>query len=193
MIRLVLFALVISLPSGAVEYTPAVHTQAISTNNERPRLELVKITNLEAKWHQSGGMTKDIAFTSRKFRSGGKPSYAVSRIQVLNGYGYFQGEWGLARTYPDGARFDDVLINGDGVPFEHRVREKKEGRWTSRVEYRNDAARPTGYAGLKQTCLSCHEKAGTGGYGSGLVPGGDTVLSDPMLWSKVGPWYADDR
>jgi cytochrome c len=69
--------------------------------------------------------------------------------------------------------------------FEHRVRSKDSGRWYSRIEYVDEAARPDGYTGLKVSCASCHSEAGTGKYNDGLVPGGDTVLSDPLDWSLV--------
>lgn len=186
-------ALIFLLAAAAIpmEYTPAKYTQAIGTHNERPNLELVKISALDPKWHQSGGMA-GLKFTSRKYRSGGRPSYSLGKIQVLNSLGYFQGERGLLRVYPDGAKFDDVLYNEAGVKFEHRQREKKEGRWISRVVFKDADARPIGYSGLKQSCESCHSQTNSGGYGIGLVPGSDTILSDPMLWSKVSSAFKDE-
>ena len=75
--------------------------------------------------------------------------------------------------------FIDAL-SYEGKPFEIRQREKKNGRWDSSILFRDKAARPPGYTGLKLACSTCHDEAGTGGYGVGLVPGGDGVLSDPF-------------
>lgn len=176
------------LPDDAVGYAAETQTQAVSRLDDRPRIQLVPVRDLpDRRWHRSGGLlgVKAGQFSSRKYRSGGRPTYAVKPVPVTNSLGYVQHELGLTRTYPDGARFDDVLTNAAGVVFEHRVREKAAGRWTSRVEHRDAAARPDGYAGLTEACASCHNEAGTGGYAAGLVPGGDTVLSDPMDWAAV--------
>lgn len=176
------------LPLDAVEYKSAAYTQSLYRLNDRPTLELVK--SVDKKWRTSGGLG-DAIFTSRKYRSGPRPTYKLALVPVKNSLGFFQNEQGLTRTYSSGARFDDVLYNSDGVVFEHRVREKRE-KWESRVEYRDVAAYPKGYTGLQETCASCHNQAGTGGYGVGLVPGGDTVISEPMDWSVVNPtWNAE--
>jgi hypothetical protein len=116
--------------------------------------------------------------------------YMVKSIEVWNGSN-FQSNRALVRDYPDGSRFDDVLSH-EGIVFEHRMREKVNGRWRSKVIFSNVDARPNGYHGLKVTCASCHEEAGTGGYGEGLVPGGDTIISDPMQWPKAG-WRLTPR
>lgn len=181
------------LPDDATEYKSAVYTQSISTLNDRPSLQLVRIKNLdrEQRWTRSGGIPATTRFSSRKYRSGGKPQYWMQKMPVLNSFNNYQYEWGLFREYPNGARFDDVLYNEAGGVFEHRIREKVDGKWTSRVEYKEVSARPKGYAGLTETCASCHNQTGTGGYGTGLVPGGDTVISDPMDWSKVNVTYTN--
>lgn len=180
------------LPEDAVEYKSAMYTQSISTLNERPSLQLVNVRTVNnGSWTRSGGIPPSVVFSSRKYRSGGKPTYQMERIPVLNSFGHYQYEWGLTRKYPDGARFDDILYNEGGGVFEHRIREKVDGKWRSRVEYREPAVRPKGYDGLSQTCASCHNLAGTGGYATGLVPGGDTVISDPMDWSKVNVTYTN--
>lgn len=178
-------------PAESVEYNPAKYTQAIFRLDERPTVRMVPIKDLEDKWHRSGGFSADIKFTSRKFHSGGDPKYSVALIPVKNSFGYMQNEQGLTRVYPDGARFDDVLSNAEGVVFEHRVREKADGKWKSRIEYKDIEARPKGYEGLTVSCASCHNQAGTGEYGVGLVPGGDTVLSVPMDWKFVSQSLAD--
>lgn len=181
------------LPADSVEYKAAEYTQSISTLNEQPNLRLVRIRNMpDRKWSRSGGLlnVESSYFSSRKFKRGGvefKPVYRVTRMPVLNSFGHYQYELGLTRTYPNGARFDDILYNGRGVVFEHRSREKIDNVWRSSIIYRNPNAWPKGYGGLQATCVSCHNQAGTGGYADGLVPGGDTVLSDPMDWSVVHP------
>lgn len=187
-----------SLPRDAVEYKSATYTQAIYKlapyfgAPSYPRIDLVFVTRTDKKWHRSGGMTEDMKFTSRKFKSGGKPVYELGGIEVKNSFGHFQTEQGLRRTYPPGARFDDVLFNEHGVMFEHRVREKgADGKWRSRVIYRDEIVFPRGYTGLTESCASCHNQAGSGNYSAGLVPGGDTVISDPMRWEVIDPAWKD--
>ena len=174
-------------PPGAVEYRSAVYTQAIYRLDERPRVDPTGIRHVDAKWHQSGGLAGIVGATSRKFRTlpeGKTVSSVLGGISVKNSFGYFQTELGIVRTYPDGTRFDDILIGRGGV-FEHRVREKVAGSWKSRIVYTNNAYRPAGYVPLRQSCDSCHGEAGGGGFGVGLVPGSDGVLSDPLDWSLV--------
>lgn len=90
---------------------------------------------------------------------------------------------GLLRAYPDGTQFDEVLVNKQtGKVFEHRKRVKDGGKWEGEVVHRDPAEFPKGYTGLKVSCASCHDEAGTGKYADGLVPGGDGVFSDPLPW-----------
>lgn len=182
-----------TLPDDATEYKSAIYTQSVFRLNDRPTLRLERIRNVgeNQKWTRSGGIPTTTAFSSRKYRSGGKPTYKTTLVSVKNSFGHYQNELGLTRTYPDGARFDDVLYNEAGGIFEHRIREKIDGKWRSRVEYKEPTVRPNGYNGLTETCASCHNQAGTGDYGVGLVPGGDTVLSDPMDWSQLRGVYYD--
>ena len=171
------------------KYEGATLTQAIAVVNSRDRIEQVRIKGLAKKWHQSGGMEGIEGWSSEKRRylpPGKTPRYWVADIQVLNSFGDFQPNRGIKREYPDGTRFEDILRNTDGKMFEHRVREKKEGKWKSFIAEWDESARPLRYHGLRQTCASCHDEAGTGAYGEGLVPGGDTVLSDPLDWSVIG-------
>jgi hypothetical protein len=180
------------LPPDAVEYVPAKYTQAIYRLNDVPRIDLVFVTRTDPKWHRSGGMTADMNFTSRKYRSGGRAVYSLGGISVKNSLGFFQTERGLLRVYPAGARFDDVLYNDVGVVFEHRTRVKDaDGKWRSKIIYRDEDANPKGYSGLGESCAGCHSQAGSGGYGVGLVPGGDGVISDPMDWSAIDPAWKD--
>lgn len=179
------------VPEGAVEYKAARYTQQIATTNERPRISPILITELaDRRWRQSGGMDGIAGVTSRKFKTlpEGKKMYsALVQTAVKNSYGRYQNELAISRGYPDGTRFDDVLLNGAGEVFEHRVREKRDGEWRGRVIFLDRAARPRGYKGLTVTCASCHDLCGTGEYGVGLVPGYDTVFSDPMDWSIWNP------
>lgn len=178
------------LPPKAVLYDPARFTQSLSQT--RPvgspffvrQTLAVRIADLpDTDWHQSGGMHGIRGVTSLKYRLGDARS-AYAPIPVKNTFGYHQAEMGIVRTYPDGTRFDDVLYYR-GKVFEHRTRQKADGAWSNTVAYKDEAARPPGYTGLKVTCASCHNRSGKGDYGLGLNPGGDGVFSDPLDWSVV--------
>lgn len=174
------------LPEKAVEFLSSPYTQEIAVTNGFDRISKVYRTGLEAKWQVSGGMVGIKGVTSKKYALVAPKSFHwIDNIQVLNSLGYYQPNRGIVRKYGDGTRFDDVLYY-QGKVFEHRVREKLDGRWKSTVIFRDHEARPAGYTGLKVTCASCHEEAGSGGYAAGLVPGGDTVISHPLDWSLVG-------
>lgn len=173
----------VPLPEGAVKYKEETKTQSIFVLDNRDVIEIVPISRLEKKWHQSGGMEGVEGVVSDKYKTlPSKPKQYVANIAVKNSFNSYQDNRGIKREYADGSRFDDVL-SYRGVVFEHRMREKRGGKWSSKVVYSDDDARPKGYTGLTATCASCHEQAGTGGYAVGLVPGGDTVLSDPVDWS----------
>lgn len=175
------------LPEKAERYEPTTVTQSIYTTNgfSVHHVDQVPISGLEAKWHQSGGMLGVKGVVSVKYKLLPKaPRSWVDDIAILNGSGDYQNNRGIKREYADGTRFDDVLSH-EGKVFEHRVREKRSGKWKSSVIWTDEAARPAGYTGLTVDCASCHKQAGTGSYGSGLVPGGDTVLSDPLDWRLV--------
>lgn len=171
-------------PEGMQSYTATKYTQSIYVLNDRDTIDRVPIKKLEPKWHQSGGMANISGWKSQKYRliPESVRDY-IGTIEVKNSFGHYQPNRGLKRSYPDGTRFDDVLTNDQGAVFEHRTRRKSDGKWESEVAYRNVKARPDDYDGLKQSCASCHNEAGSGGYAVGLVPGGDTVLSDPLDWS----------
>ncbi len=163
---------------GLKRYVPSRFTQEIATTNNRPRISSVPRDNLEAKWHQSGGMEGIEGWRSDLYKSVETKPY-TARLPVLNSFGYIQHELGWTRNYPDGAIFLDVLSK-DGEVFEVRQAKKESGAWTRKAIYRNEDAYPKGYAGLKQSCSSCHDDAGSGGYATGLVPGADTIISDPI-------------
>lgn len=175
-----------NLPSGAKHYAAAQWTQSIFkfTGDPRAVIRPVTIDSLpDARWHQPGGMDGIKGWTTEKFRTiPAEPKLFTVNKLVTTDIGS-QYETGLDRTYADGTRFDELLINSDSKTiFEHRVREKIDGKWKSSIIHSNEQARPEGYTGLKAKCSSCHDEAGTGGYGVGLVPGGDGVLSDPLPW-----------
>jgi hypothetical protein len=195
---LIVFPVVLptGVPPGAVEYRSAVYTQSIfklapSFNAEGvPTVRPVLIRDIATKWHQSGGTEGVSGVASRKFRTlppGKSVVHSVRLVPVGNdprNPASTQDEYAITRVYPDGTRFDDVLSGPAGV-FEHRVRVKENGVWKSSVLVAKPANRPAGYVPLRQSCDSCHGDAGSGGYGVGLVPGGDGVLSDPLDWSLI--------
>ncbi len=180
------------VPADAVAYRAATHTQSIAVTDGVPRVNAVHILWTDKDWHQSGGMLGLSGYVSRKFKLVPAPgvTHTLARMPVKNSFGNYQYEWGIDRSYPDGTRFDDVLYNAaTGKVFEHRVREKATGKWGSRVVHRDPDARPVGYTGLKKACSECHSQCATGDYGIALVPGGDTVFSDPLDWSVVPARY----
>src|ERR1051325_8664605 len=141
----------LDIPADAVEYTPAKYTQSIFRLDERRTIRPVLVSSLIGKWHQSGGMEGVSGYVSRKFKTippGEKVKTWQTMLPVKNSYGYYQYETGITRSYPDGTRFDDVLINSKGDVFEHRVRQKDKGVWTEGAVYVNVDARPVGYKGL---------------------------------------------
>lgn len=173
------------LPDGSEKYEPTRWTQSIYVLSGHDTIDRVPTNRLDSKWHQSGGMAGINGVTSEKYRLLPEaPREWIGTIQVWNGSNY-QPNRGLLRTYADGTRFDDVL-SYRGQVFEHRTREKRGGRWSAKVIYSDHDARPPGYNGLQQTCASCHDEAGSGGYATGLVPGSDETISDPLPWHLVG-------
>jgi len=155
-----------------------------SASNNASAIQRVHRSALLPKWQVPGGMENVVGWRSDLYKiiptDRGRTWQGM--IPVLNSFGYFQHELGHLRSYPDGTVFFDVLSNAEtGKVFEHRERRKSAGEWTSQVVFRDRSQYPPGYKGLRgQTCFSCHSEAGTGGYSTGLVPGGDTVLSDPF-------------
>lgn len=199
------------VPTGAVPFAGTKYTQSIfillANGRDNTRIDPFPIKNMEDKrWHQPGGLLGVKGWKVEKFKylpQGTEVKTWIGKIEVENSIPnglrkpdgtpdhFRQLNDGLQRQYPDGTRFDEVLRNADtGKVFEHRVRSKEEGKWRSVVHFKDEDARPAGYAGLKVTCSSCHKEAGTGKYADGLVPGGDTVLSDPLpwhLWTRTPP------
>lgn len=168
-------------PKGE-RYVRAKFTQEIAVTNGRDRITAVPRSHLQAWTHHSGGMEGVQNFRSEVYRQvPGEALPYVANLGVLNSFGYIQYNRGWVRSYPDGTRFDDVLSNEKtGRVFEHRVAFKDRGVWTRKVVFSDVSQRPVGYSGLKQSCSSCHDQAGTGGYATGMIPGADTILSDPF-------------
>lgn len=169
-------------------FTGTTVTQSISILNDRDRIVQVDRSLLEKKWQVPGGMEGLTGWKVEKRKHlPADPAQWIGNISVKNSLGYYQQNRGLLRSYADGTRFDEVLTNAEsGKVFEHRVAIKEKGSWRRYVESSDANERPAGYVGLKVTCASCHSQAGTGEYGIGLVPGGDTVMSDPLPWELVG-------
>ncbi len=170
----------IEFPKGMVRYRPARFTQEIAVTNGRDRISPVPIENIASKWHQPGGLEGLTGWKSDlyKFLPENGQTW-VGNIPVWNGSN-FQNNRGYLRAYPAGTEFHDVLSNDDGKIFAHRIAVKKEdGSWERFTAYRDKDAEPPGYVHIKTNqCSSCHNEAGTGGYATGLVSGGDTILSD---------------
>ncbi len=169
---------------GLVRYSPAQYTQEIAVTDNRDRISKVHRSRIDDqhKWGQPGGMfgVKGWKSTLYKYIPEGGQQW-VGNIAVWSGSN-FQMNRGWKRAYPNGTIFVDVLSK-DGVIFEKRIREKQNGSWEQYVSFKNTAARPSGYNGLKQRCAFCHndrDGPGTGGYATGLVPGGDLTISDPL-------------
>jgi len=180
-------------PKGFVRYKRANYTQDIAVTNDVDRVYAVPRSGLLAKWHQSGGLegidTDEFRSDLYKNEKAAQVRTFVADIQVKNSLGYFQPNRGYKRQYPDGSKFLDVLSNKDGKVFEIRQREKLESAWDNTILFKDEKARPVGYTGLKVACASCHSEAGTGSYASGLVPGGDETLSDPITPLEDGTHY----
>lgn len=182
------------VPKESKPYKGAKYTQSISILDNRDMIRPFLIRRmLDRRWHQPGGLEGLKGWRSDKFRlvpKGGRLWIWIGNIGVENSFGYIQQNRGILRQYPDGTRFDELLVNTEVEPeqvFEHRVREKHDGKWHSDILYRNPKARPEGYIPVSlNKCASCHDEAGTGKYADGLVPGGDGVLSDPLDWSLIG-------
>lgn len=173
------------LPPGMVPYQRSRFTQSIAVVDGRDQILRVSRALLAAKWRSSGGMEGVTGWTSTVYRNeiASRPKVWVGNISVKNSFGYFQQNRGYKREYADGSVFMDVLSAKDGTVFEARRLEKVDGKWKPSTMYADATARPKGYAGLQVACASCHsgpDGPGTGGYGVGLVPGGDGIISAPF-------------
>ncbi len=178
----------VPFPKGLAPFVRAKFTQSIATTNGRPSIDAVPRTRTLPKWQVSGGMEHipKTLWKSEVYKF--IPEYHerwTARRPVKNSFGFIQYELGWHHRYTDGTVFVDRLTNAQtGKDFELRVAEKQDGAWRRYVAFRDESQRPAGYAGLKgMTCATCHntkDGPGTGGYAVGLVPGDDTVVSDPF-------------
>lgn len=169
------------VPEYMERYTPAKYTQEIAVTNGRDRITPVHRSRLKEKWRVPGGLAGIDGWASELWQWAPRNLW-VGNIPVLNSYGHVQNNRGWKVSYEPGTEFLDVLRNTQsGEVFEVRKAMKTEKGWQRFVTYRNAAERPRGYHGPKGlNCHSCHDEAGSGGYATGLVPGGDTVLSMPF-------------
>ena len=172
----------ISFPTGLKRYKPARYTQSIYTTGGfvNHHIDPVPRTRLEEKWLVPGGLVGVHGWRSDLY------AYAWTKdsmggIGIPNEAGGLQFNRGHRREISDGSYFVDVL-SYKGKVFEHRIREKQDGKWDSYIAFKDVSARPPGYTGLHGAkCASCHDAAGTGAsYGGAIIPGGDTVLSLPF-------------
>lgn len=134
--------------------------------------------SLENKWQVPGHLDGIDGWSSTLYRTRGtKASVFLVRQDPSDGSSAVTWD----RSYPDGMEFVDILRNADGKMFEARVATKKNGEWERYVAFRDPDARPHGYTKpTSKQCIECHGKAGRSEYGGAAIPGGDTVLSDPM-------------
>ncbi len=169
------------IPDYMERYTPAKFTQSIYKDQFGPQIDAVPRANMEEKWRVPGGLAGIKGWKSELWQWAPR-SYWKGPIQVRNSLGYFQNEGGHKVRYEPGTEFLDVLKNAEtGHVFEVRKAMKTDKGWQRFVTYRRPEHRPAGYKGPRGLdCHACHAEAGTGGYATGLVPGGDTVLSMPF-------------
>jgi len=128
-----------------------------------------------------GGLEKVTGWSSVLYRRVPSVKSWIGDIGVRNRFGDIQTNRGWKREYGNGSMFAEVLSTPRGV-FEVRVARKDDGRWSRKVEYRNRMTAPAGYVGAP-ACATCHNAdsgPGTGSYEGGLVPGGETIFSDPF-------------
>lgn len=170
-------------PTGAQRYAPSKFTQRTFNKGI---IEPVRRAELKMKWQVPGGMEGVRGWRSDLYRyvpDGYQDSWKAW-IAVFNGSND-QDEVAWTRSRPEGTFYMDVLSH-KGKVFEVRVRERDKDyagnlKWSSFISFRDPESRPPGYVALtSKDCAGCHNEAGTGGYGVGLVPGGGTVLSDPF-------------
>lgn len=179
------------LPAGARKFGSTSSprwTQFVFTMGGRGMIGRTLVA--DPKWTTPGGLLGVRGWRAERFKLvPGKVAYRVGSVLVRNRFGVMQQEERLERSYPDGSRFDEVLINDKtGRVFEHRVRRKEGGAWKSFTAHDDPSEYPAGYTGLTMSCASCHSKEPAGDvaeYSKGLVPGGDTVISDPIDFSMV--------
>ncbi len=170
----------LEFPKELVHYKRAEHTQRIAITNGHDTITPVRRESLVDAWRSPGGLAGVKGWRSDLYKFIAPNSVRwVGDIAVWNGSN-FQNNRGWKREYGDGTYFADVL-SVDGYPFEVRFLEKVAGKWDASIAYRNPIHQPVGFIPFRpKHCALCHSQAGSGGYASGLVPGGDFILSDPF-------------
>ncbi len=169
---------------GMERYKPFQLTQSIFkyTGNPNGIIRGVHRSATEAKYQVPGGLIGVKGWRSELYRTNIMADETLAFIGVKNSMGSYQNEAAFLRSYPDGAEFDDLLINTKtNKVFEHRVAQKVDGKWERFIAYSDPDERPAGYVQpSRKECASCHKDAASGGYGVGLAPGSDEIFSDPF-------------
>ena len=158
-------------------YEPANLVQQSFNRSGLASMGMVSRNVLDRKWRVPGGCENVGDFQSRLFRGKGN----TVRNWTDHATEEELSEIIHQRSYGDGAKFVEVLSHG-GKVFSIRLAEKESGKWDRRTIYRNSDADPPGFVAIKNSeCASCHALAGSGEYGGPRIPGGDTVLSEPIV------------
>lgn len=139
-----------------------------------PFFNFVPRASLERKWTIPGGLD-GIRATSIVLR--GKDNRVRNWVDHIDPNDNIS-EIVHQRSYSH-ATFAEVLLNESGKAFEVRLAAKRDGKWQRFVAFADADAAPAGYMRVRN-CGECHDKAGTGAYDTAYVPGGDTVISEPL-------------
>lgn len=179
----------VPLPARLKVYTPTSLVQRIAVTDNAPSHRWYRLDqhdhfansptlfnpNMKAPWRVSGGMEGFAGWKSIKMTNVTKDKVAVRQEGIpIAGAGRLLP--GFRWTFPDGALFADLLVNDSGKPFELRVREKIDGKWSSLIAFEDAAESPKGYRGAAR-CATCHDKAGDSAQYGILIRGGDSVFS----------------
>lgn len=179
----------VPVPHGLKAYTPTQWGQYLVIRNDRPYHAWHDIRALDPAvnvavrtnpnqlppWNASGGMSGLKGWRSIKMTNA-TPDKVKTWKENLKVAGTSQLLPGWRWSFPDGTIFTDLLVNDAGKPFELRVREKTNGKWTSMVAFEDAAEAPKGYKAAGN-CRSCHDKAGSSEQYGLAVRGGDGVFT----------------
>jgi hypothetical protein len=172
---------------GLVPYERAKYTQSLDRlggfDYKFARIRATPREMIDEVWNVPGGLVGIKGWESHLYSIEPGTVKKQAFLPVHNGR-HWQEEVGWTQTYAKGTLFVDRLSTAMG-DFETRAAEKvgdKEDDWIHYVVSRNKAARPAGYEGLKgQSCIDCHQHAGTANYGLAAVPGSDRRMSKKLL------------